>query len=239
MKGYFVSRAVIVGANDEGIRLAQQFASSQNSGLIITGFLDQKFPEGTTLSNRWPILGCADQLDQIIEKYQIEEVILASSAYTSKDNLVQIFKNHGISNGTNLRMSSGLYEIITTGLSVEELAYVPLVHVNKVRLTGIDQALKLGLDFALVLPGLIFAFPLLLVAAIAVKLNSPGPIFHRRRVMGVNGRQFDAYKFRSMVVNGDEVLAQYPELKEELERTGKLKVDPRVTGVGKILRNSA
>ena len=69
-----------------------------------------------------------------------------------------------------------------------------------------------------------------------IKFGSPGPVIHKRRVMGLNGKQFYALKFRTMVVNGDEVIARHPELQEELERNHKLKDDPRVTPVGAFLR---
>jgi exopolysaccharide biosynthesis polyprenyl glycosylphosphotransferase len=132
-----------------------------------------------------------------------------------------------------------LYEIITTALVVKEMASVPLVTVNKVRLTGVDLALKLAMDYMLALILLIVTAPLFLIIAIAIKLDSPGPVFHRRRVMGVNGRQFDAFKFRSMYTNGDEILERYPELKQELETNQKLRIDPRVTRVGAILRKTS
>jgi lipopolysaccharide/colanic/teichoic acid biosynthesis glycosyltransferase len=113
---------------------------------------------------------------------------------------------------------------------------VPLVGVNKVRLTGVDLVLKFILDYVLTIPALIAISPILLVIAIAVKLDSPGPAIHRRRVVGVNGKEFDAFKFRTMRVNGDEILEQYPELKAELAREHKLKNDPRVTKLGAFLR---
>ncbi len=72
-----------------------------------------------------------------------------------------------------------------------------------------------------------------------VKLDSPGPVFYRRQVLGVGGRTFGAFKFRTMYVNGNEILEQYPELKAELARTQKLKNDPRITRAGKFLRRTS
>ncbi|MBI4926358.1 MAG: sugar transferase, partial [Anaerolineae bacterium] len=83
---------------------------------------------------------------------------------------------------------------------------------------------------------MIVALPVMGLLALAIKLDSRGPVIHRRRVMGVNGKQFDAFKFRTMHVNGDAILAQHPELQEELARNHKLKDDPRVTRVGKFVR---
>lgn len=95
---------------------------------------------------------------------------------------------------------------------------------------------KLALDYLLVIPGLIALLPLLLLIALAVRFSSSGPVIHRRRVLGQGGREFDAFKFRSMYVNGDEILANYPRLKAELDANYKLKCDPRVTPVGRLLR---
>ena len=105
-----------------------------------------------------------------------------------------------------------------------------------VRLTGIDTIVKFILDYAVATAGLIILGPFLVLIAFLVKISSPGPILHRRLVMGLNGKQFHALKFRTMVTNGDEILDRHPELHEELTRNHKLKNDPRITRVGAALR---
>jgi lipopolysaccharide/colanic/teichoic acid biosynthesis glycosyltransferase len=92
------------------------------------------------------------------------------------------------------------------------------------------------LEYCIIIPGLLLATPLLLLIALAIRLDSPGPILYRRRVMGVKGREFDAFKFRTMAINGDEILSQNPHLIEELSKNHKLKDDPRVTRLGRFLR---
>jgi exopolysaccharide biosynthesis polyprenyl glycosylphosphotransferase len=238
-RGLYLSPAVIVGANNEGLSLAEQLMTTKSSGFQIIGFVDKKLPPGTTLCRHLQVLGTVDHLDEILQHYEVEELILASSAISSRDRMLDIFQRYGLSSDINVRMSSGLYEIITTGLTIKEFAYVPLVGVNKVRLTGVDVLLKLGLDYALTIPGLILISPLLLAIALLIKLDSPGPVIHQRRVMGVNGRQFDAYKFRTMYTNGDDILEAHPHLKSELARNFKLKKDPRVTRVGAFLRRTS
>lgn len=234
-RGFFLSPAVIVGANQEGRWLAEQLLN-KTSGLRLVGFVDEKVPAGTLMFHNLPALGSVDQMDKIIARYGIEEVILATSAISSRDRMMEIFRRYSNSDVVDLRLSSGLYEIITTGLQVQEMCYVPLVNVNKVRLTGVDSILKLALDYLLTIPGLIAILPFLGLIALAIWLDSPGPVIYRRRVMGINGRQFDAYKFRTMHVNGDQILDQYPDLKAELARNHKLRNDPRITRVGKFLR---
>lgn len=238
-QGYFLTPAIIVGANDEGQSLARQLQHWKTSGLHIIGIVDEKFSTGTPLFDNLYVLGAVDQLETLIKTYDVEELILASSAYSSKDKMLDIFKRFGVANGVNVRMSSGLYEIITTGLSVKEFAYVPLVGINKVRLTGIDRLLKFVLDYSITIPGLILLSPIFIAIAIAIKLDSHGPIIHRRRVMGVNGVQFDAFKFRTMYENGEEILEKHPDLKAELARNHKLKNDPRITRTGNFLRKTS
>jgi exopolysaccharide biosynthesis polyprenyl glycosylphosphotransferase len=235
-KGFFLSKAVIVGANAEGIQLAQQLLTWTTSGLDLIGFIDKKCSIGEKVCGNLEVLGNLDDLDKVIKYHNVDELILASSAISSRDKLLDVFKQYGVDGDVNVRMSSGLYEIVTTGLTVKEFAYVPLVGVNKVRLTGVDRAIKLILDYGLAIPGVILISPVLLILAILVKLDSPGPVFHRRRVMGVNGKQFDALKFRTMYVNGDEIFIQRPELKMEYEKNHKLKNDPRITKLGAFLR---
>jgi hypothetical protein len=209
-RGYFLASAVIIGANNEGLSLAEQLMGWKSSGFHIMGFIDKKLPTGTHLMRGLHVLGTVEDLDELIEKFKIEEIILASSAISSRDKVLEIFQRYGISSDVNVRMSSGLYEIITTGLTVKEFAYVPLVGVNKVRLTGLDESFKFILDFLLTIPGLILISPILLAIAIAIKIDSPGAVLHRRRVLGIHGHEFDAFKFRTMCENGDHILAGRP-----------------------------
>jgi len=235
-KGYFVSQAVIVGANEEGLSLARQIINWRTSGLHLAGFVDKKLKPGTVVCGNLRVLGPVEELDEIIATHGIEELILASSAISTHDKLLDIFERYGVNGNVNVRMSSGLYEILTTGLTVKEFAYVPLVGVNKVRITGMNKLLKLLFDYILTIPGLLIISPVLALIAIAIKLDSPGPAIHRRRVMGVNGTEFDAYKFRTMLINGEEILSKYPHLQQELAQNHKLKNDPRITPLGRILR---
>jgi exopolysaccharide biosynthesis polyprenyl glycosylphosphotransferase len=237
-RGYFLAPAVILGTNEEARSLAEQLVTWKSSGLHLVGFVDDTLPAGTHILDRLMTLGSSSGLDSIIQRYNIEEIILTTSAL-SREQLVSLFKKYGVADSVNLRMSSGLFEVITTGVQVQELAFVPLVRVNKARLAGADKFLKLLLDYGLTIPGLILISPLLVAIAIAVWLDSPGPIIYRRRVMGVNGRKFDAFKFRTMRLDGDKLLANRPDLQAELAANHKLKHDPRITRIGNFLRRTS
>jgi len=233
-RGFLLSKAIIVGANAEGRSIAEQLLQWRTSGLDVLGFVDDA-PEGRRQPQHVPILGSVQDLERIVETHQIHEIILATSAL-DREKMLDVFQKFGVMEGVNLRMSSGLLEVITTGLNVKEFAYVPLVGVNKVRLTGADEFLKSALDYSLGLLTLLAVLPVIIVIAAAIKLDSSGPIVHRRRVLGVNGKAFDAFKFRTMFVDSDHFLDEHPELREELARKHKLKVDPRITRVGSLLR---
>ena len=153
--GFFLTPAVIVGANQEGRWLAEQLLRWETSGLHLVGFVDKKTPVTFPLFHDLVSLGTVEQLGEIIERYNVGEVILASSAISTRDYLLDIFRKYGVSDKVNIRMSSGLYEILTTGLTVNEFAYVPLVYVNKVRLTGSDTIMKFVLDYVMAIASLI------------------------------------------------------------------------------------
>jgi len=234
-RGHLLSPAVIVGANEEGCALAEQLQRWSTSGLYLQGFIDEEKPIGSRVLNPYRILGGLDELERLVDREEVEEVIVASTAL-SREQLLALFRSVGTHPQVQLRLSSGLFEIMTTGLQVKEIGYVPLVSLNKVRITGLDALLKRALDWGLTLPGLLFLSPFLALIALIIKVDSPGPVLYRRRVVGVGGREFDAFKFRTMFVNGDEILARHPALKAQLEKNHKLKDDPRVTRVGRFLR---
>ena len=110
---------------------------------------------------------------------------------------------------------------------------------KSLRLDPVEHFLKRLLDCSLVIVASVTLIPLFILITLWIKLDSPGPALYRRRVLGIGGKQFDAFKFRTMVTNGDEVLAQHPELQHELETTHKIKDDPRITRVGHFLRKTS
>ena len=246
-RGYYLSPVLIVGADEEGQALAEQLCHWPTSGLHVIGFVDDEHRVGTDLpcgppaptgDYRWRVLGRLSDMQRLIAEHDIRELVVSTTALP-RPALLEVFRSYGTSDLVRLRMSSGLFEIMTTAVQVKDIGHVSLFSVNKVRLTGLDIVLKTALDYGLTVPGLIVVSPLLLLIALLVKLDSPGPIIHRRRVLGVGGRQFDALKFRTMYVDGDEILAGHPEAQAELSRNHKCASDPRVTRVGRLLRKTS
>lgn len=98
---------------------------------------------------------------------------------------------------------------------------------------------KRSLDICLAIPLILFASPLFIIIAALIKLDSPGPVFHKRRVIGRKSRSFDMLKFRSMVPDADSILERDHKLRALYNRNFKLDQDPRVTRIGSLLRKTS
>jgi len=233
--GHLLTQSVIVCADEEGLILYQHLKHWRKSGLRVAGFIDDNHPEGQAVQNGITVLGPVSELNQIIDTQGIKEVIVATASIP-RVQLIEIYRTISKRRGVKLRFSSGMFEIISTGLYIKELASVPLIEVSKTRIIGLNVVLKTLMDYVGALLALVVLSPVFIIIAFLIRLDSKGPIFYRHRVLGLNDEQFDAFKFRTMVDNGDEILHANPELKQKFELNYKLKDDPRVTKVGVFLR---
>ena len=237
-QGRFLTAVLVVGANEEGRAIVEQLKTNPKAGIWLAGILDDNLEPGSELTPGIPVLGSIDSIERIVRNHGIQEIIIVSTALP-REKLIQLFEVFGVSDDLTIRLSSGLYELLTTSVEVQEIGNVPLLSINKVRLTGADVALKAMLDLIIAGLVLLLSWPLMVIIAIAIKFNSPGPIFYRRRVVGVGGKPFYAFKFRTMYVDADERLARDPELRHQFEKNFKLKDDPRITRVGQFLRRTS
>jgi exopolysaccharide biosynthesis polyprenyl glycosylphosphotransferase len=241
-RGHFMAPAYIVGANSEGIAIAEQLISAPLAGVNIIGFLDDNLPAGEEILPGVVVHGPTSKAEGLVCRFGVERLIVATSGI-QRDKMLDLFRHFVNSDQVSMWLSSGLYEILTTGVQVQDVGSVPMVSVNRVRLAGPNIAMKMILDYIGATLGLIALSPIFLVIAIIMKFTDPGPIIYRRRVVGVGGKEFDAFKFRTMVVNSQEVLeellARDPEAKAEWEQFYKLKKDPRITWIGNLLRKTS
>jgi exopolysaccharide biosynthesis polyprenyl glycosylphosphotransferase len=205
----------------------------QSSGVRTIGYVSTASPVGPG-DPELPLVGGLDEIPALVATHNVEDVIVAITA-VSRDELLKLYEVIDPL-PVQLRISSGLYELLTTRVTVRTLGTLPLVSVQKNRLEPVESFAKALLEIPLTVLGLLLLWPVLLAIAIWITLDSPGPVFHRRRVLGVAGRPFDAFKFRTMHVNGAALLAQAAEAAELLRANHKLKDDPRVTRAGRTLR---
>ena len=173
-RGHLVTPTVIVGANEEGTALAEQLLADRGAGARLVGFLDPSVPAGSTVVGGLTVLGNFWTIDDLVQRQGVRQILVASSALT-RDQLLDLFWNYGQDQQVELRLSSGLYEILTTGVSVHEISSIPLVTPRRVRITGFDAVLKTVVDYVVAVIGLVVVSPVMLIVALLVHFDSPGP----------------------------------------------------------------
>jgi exopolysaccharide biosynthesis polyprenyl glycosylphosphotransferase len=147
--------------------------------------------------------------------------------------------DHCATHAVEFRLVPDFYELSLDRVDVAYLHGVPLIGLREPSLSGVNRLLKRATDLAFASLVLAVLSPLLMLVAIAIKLDSPGPVLFRQLRVGRGGRQFWFYKFRSMRADAE---AEYWRLQEQNEASGpifKMKNDPRVTRVGRFIRRTS
>nr|WP_026209052.1 sugar transferase [Catelliglobosispora koreensis] len=138
--------------------------------------------------------------------------------------------------GIDLVVAPALTDVAGPRIRTRPVAGLPLIHVEPPDLSGPAKIVKGLTDRFIAVIGMLLISPLLLTIALAIKVSSRGPVFFRQKRVGQDGEEFDVYKFRTMVVNADQLLAALAEQNETDGLMFKMRKDPRVTGVGRFLR---
>jgi exopolysaccharide biosynthesis polyprenyl glycosylphosphotransferase len=233
-RGQLQRRTLIVGTTTEAQMLAEQVVG-RSSGMEIVGFVMTPTVSGNVPPDA--VLGRLEALTELIDAYQIDDIVLVPSALTHTDvlGIVRALALHSVT----VRLSPGLYEVLTTGVRVADINGVPLVTMNRFRIVGVDAFLKRTLDCVVAVGTLLALSPVMLLCAFLIRCDSSGPVIYRRGVVGQGGRRFGAFKFRTMVTDADRVLQENPALYATWQRTGKLEHDPRITRIGSLLRKTS
>jgi len=235
-RGRLIERVIVIGANAEGQAIASQLRATPSAGVQIVGFVDDALAAGSEVLPGSHVLGPVSAFQALVQQYAADAVIIADTNLV-RDRLSTIYGAMETLRKLDVRLSPGLFELLTIGVQVREQGFVPLLALNKTRITGIHAFGKALIDRLGALAGLIALSPLFALVALLIFLEDGGAPIYRRRVMGTGSRPFDAFKFRSMHRNGDALLS--PEQRRELRESGKLKVDPRITRIGAFLRRTS
>jgi exopolysaccharide biosynthesis polyprenyl glycosylphosphotransferase len=139
--------------------------------------------------------------------------------------------------GVDLVVSPGIVDVAGPRLTVRPVADLPLIHVDKPQYQGAKRFQKRAFDVCFSLLALLAASPIMIVAAVAVKVTSRGPVFYRAERIGLDGVPFRMIKFRTMVVDADQRLTEMADLNDSIGGVlFKIRSDPRVTRAGRFLR---
>lgn len=234
----FLKKALIIGVNQEAETIAREIQADYKAGISLIGFVDDKSVSDRQMLFNVPIFtSSSETVPVLVKRYGIEEIIIASTAL-SREKFLNLFQSFQTFTGdTNIRLSPGLYGLLPINLKSQKFGDITLLNINKIRLTKRDIILKRLLDVLISVIGLIIFFPVMFVIAIAIKLDSPGPVLYPRRVVGRGNHLIDAWKFRTMFIDAEERLNKDPVLRRQVEEQGRLLAkDPRITRVGRFLR---
>jgi exopolysaccharide biosynthesis polyprenyl glycosylphosphotransferase len=233
-RGRNMRSLLVLGTGSMGRTFAGKLSEHPELGLRIVGFLGEPTDE---LPERWPYLGTVDQLPDLIHNSVVDEVAIC--LVTDDWALIESVAALCESEGKIVRMPVPMPRLSIATSHVEDLDGTPVVSL----LTGPRSALALGgkrmIDVAGGALGLMLLTPLLCGIAIAVILTDGRPVLFRQERVGLNGRRFQIFKFRSMVKDADAQLEGLRELNEIKGQAFKLSLDPRVTTVGRFLRRSS
>ena len=138
--------------------------------------------------------------------------------------------------GVDLVVSTGVMDVALSRLVMRPIAGLPLLHIEKPQYHGAKRFQKRAFDFCFALAALTGTLPILLITAIAIKITSRGPVFYSSERIGIDGKPFSMLKFRTMVEDADKQLASLLEANESDGLLFKIRNDPRVTPIGRVLR---
>ena len=233
---------LIIGAGKTAEILADTFENEPGIGYKIIGLIEDHSKE-RILTQKYPTLGCFHDIEKIIEKTEVQNVILATPGASRKQLVQLIYRIQP--RVRNLTIVPDLFGIPMSNISVDSFynQKTLILHLRNNLARRRNRILKRTFDFFASLIGTVIIAPILLVIAFLIYKSSPGPIIFAHMRIGTNGKVFPCYKFRSMVNNSQEMLCKYlegnAEAREEWNRDFKLKNDPRVTQIGAFLRKTS
>jgi len=237
-KGLNYRTVMIVGTGRRGLEIARMLREHKYWGYKLIGFVS----DGHRLPNGWAryrVFGNVPELKTILESQQqaqepVDEIVFAVTR-KKLDEMKQIFlmcEELGI----RTRVAMNFFQNRVARIEIEELEGVPFLTFTTTPSDETQLAFKRLLDIAVSVLILTLAAPMILLAALAIKLSSPGSVFFKQRRVGLNGRSFTLYKFRTMIEDAHERRLEVSHLNEMTGPVFKAKDDPRVTGVGRVLR---
>ena len=231
---------VIYGSGTTGKLLADCLLSGIRTGYVPVLFLDDN-PLGDDEYKNIPIIHDTSAGPEIVKRYNIKMAIVAMPSLDSK-KLKQLL-NTSVSAFRYNVLIPNFFNISSIWMSVRDFNGILGIDASNKLRRAFNLVIKRFMDLSIVLLGGIIALPFLLLTALIIKCSSKGPVLFKQKRLGINGKHFYAYKFRTMAIDAQQQLQQLlesdPELRKEWEENHKLQNDPRITKIGKFLRHTS
>jgi exopolysaccharide biosynthesis polyprenyl glycosylphosphotransferase len=230
---------LILGTNPRAVEFAKRLLASPERGYRLLGFVDDEWPGMVALKMAgFEVVSDYAGLAEYLRRNVVDEVAIYlpfGSFYKHSFEVASLCEQHGIT----MRFNSDVFGLKTTRWRAEEFNGDQYIATYTDSSELWPRTAKRVLDIVGAGIVLLLTSPLLMIAAIAIKLTSPGPVFFLQERIGVNKRRFKIFKFRTMIPNAEKMMAQLEKHNEAGGPVFKIKDDPRITPIGKFLRRSS
>ena len=226
-KGHNLKHILLAGYSRAAEEYVDRICGNPEWGYVVHGFLDDSVPAGT-LYRGIKVLGRLANLHEILPVSELDEIAITLSLkdYDRLEEIVSICEKYGV----HTKFIPDYNSLIPSKPYTEDLMGLPVINIRYVPLSNtMNMLVKRLMDIVGSIVGIILTSPVMLIAAIAVKFSSPGSVIFKQERLGLHGKSFYMYKFRSMA-------QQKP---SEEKNAWTVKDDPRVTKVGKFLRRTS
>ncbi len=230
-------KVLVVGTGERAKDLIKELARQADWGIKIVGYLDPDSERVGMEIGGAVVLGTLGEIDECLKNNVIDEVIIAipRSMLEDAESIVIACEEEGI----KLRFMADIFNVRVAKISLTLLGKIPLLTLESVAQDSTQLLLKRIFDFSLTLMAMPFALPVIALAALAVKIESPGPIFFVQQRVGLRKHIFPMVKLRSMYQDAEERLVEVEHLNEAKGPIFKMENDPRITRVGRFIRRTS
>lgn len=226
-RGIYLQRSVILGCTESGFRLAEYMASKADIRSGLVGFIDDRLERLPSNPSDLPILGNIRDLESLVRNEKVTQVLVAIPWF-AEHRIGQIV--HRLRQlPVNVLLVPDIAAFRHTHNRVIEISGIPMFNASELPLRGWSPLIKRCEDLLLASLALLLLSPLMLACAIAIKLDSKGPVLFRQKRYGYNNRLIEVFKFRSMHVEQCDANAEKQTIRD----------DPRITRVGRFIRKTS
>ena len=229
-----VQRVLLVGAGDVGRMVMRTMAARPDYGLKLIGFLDDNPAKSTTDVGRFKALGPVDNAAAVIVAQNIDRVIICLPWQTH--HTIQRILHECEQLDVAAYVVPDFFQLTKNQMKVDELNGIPLISTRDISIQGWTLVIKRCFDLAVGMAIALVMLPTIGVIALAIRLDTPGPIFYSQVRVGKNGKEFRCHKFRSRVNTADAMRAEIADMNESSGPLFKIRNDPRLTRVGRVIR---
>ena len=235
-RGFNFREMLIVGSGKRAGRFVRSIETNPDWGIKIHGLIDEKEMLGKHVCNS-RVIGTFDDLARILDEEVVDEVVfmLPRKWLDSLEEYIKICEKVGV----RATVAIDFFETDIAKPIVRDMHGWPLLTFDSTPYNLSARSMKRGLDMIGAASGLILLSPFFILIALAIKITSRGPVFFKQVRCGLNGRQFNILKFRTMVVDAEKRIAELKRLNELEGPVFKIKNDPRITYVGRLLRRTS